>query len=175
MEAPERTDRKGNFRPSSRSGRVLTTESGKRHGRKVEIKKCGIRGDLAMGDGSAPASADNAFAFVESAISGPGSFFGFESGGTHRQEPRSRTASGAIEREWVGRCGQYFQHVRRALAVSVTKRRERRGPREHTTATMAGWRIQGTLNSTTPAAAAAVFSLPSRHASGRPLRMASSR
>ena len=35
--------------------------------------------------------------------------------------------------------------------------------------------LQGGLNSTTPAVAAAVFSLPSRHASGRPRRMASSR
>ena len=68
-----------------------------------------------------------------------------------------------------------FQDVGRALAEPVAKRREQSGPREHTVATMAGWRIQGALNSTTPAAAAAVFSLPSRHASGRPLRMASSR
>src|SRR5271157_3374917 len=35
--------------------------------------------------------------------------------------------------------------------------------------------LQGGLNSTTPTAAAAIFSLPSRHASGRPRRMASSR
>jgi hypothetical protein len=36
-------------------------------------------------------------------------------------------------------------------------------------------RPQGGLNSTTPAAEAAVFNLPSRQASGRPRRMASSR